>query len=167
MPLTGEIAKAQIRWTVRIAAYHAGGYSMTPYLGKGATSAMADALLLAEKLQHSVELENDSQLEQVLKDYEARMLADGFKLCHASMRIHRLVYSWGSNRLKAACRNRLILALDWAMHLDRGEIWWWIGAFIVLLLLVIVTHVVVRVTVFKSLVAGSFGSVTLETMVRR
>lgn len=109
--------------------------SMTPYLGKGATSAMADALSLAEKLQHSAENGHRS-LDHVLHTYEEKMLADGFKMCHASMRIHRLVYCWGSNAFKARCRDLLIMTVDWALHLDRGEVYRTGGAFFILLLMI-------------------------------
>jgi salicylate hydroxylase len=79
---------------------------MTPYLGKGATSAIADALSLAEHVE-KLTPSNKAELSSILDDYTAGMLKSGFKMANMSKVVHNLVFM-GSNPFKAKCRNALL-----------------------------------------------------------
>ncbi|CAM1501897.1 Fc.00g038810.m01.CDS01 [Cosmosporella sp. VM-42] len=85
-------------------------HSMTPYLGKGATSAIADALSLAEHLDQLSS--GDVQgLSKLLDDYTAVMLKSGFGMAKKSKVVHDLVFM-GSTPFKAHCRNALLRTLS-------------------------------------------------------
>ncbi|KPM39645.1 hypothetical protein AK830_g6897 [Neonectria ditissima] len=85
-------------------------HSMTPYLGKGATSAIADALSLAEHLEKLAASDNKPELARLLNDYTASMLKSGFKMADMSKVVHDVVFM-GSNPFKAKCRNALLRTL--------------------------------------------------------
>ncbi|KAF7562024.1 hypothetical protein G7046_g2124 [Stylonectria norvegica] len=84
-------------------------HSMTPYLGKGATSAIADALSLATHLEQ-LSLGDIQQLPKQLDDYTTEMLKTGFGMAKKSKVVHDLVFA-GSTPFKAHCRNALLRAL--------------------------------------------------------
>ncbi|KZF20981.1 FAD/NAD(P)-binding domain-containing protein [Xylona heveae TC161] len=85
-------------------------HSMTPYLGKGATSAIADALALAEALK-SNEKEQESLTER-LAAYEKSMLERGFENAKKSMFVHQLVFAAGNTPWRAWLRNWALYVLD-------------------------------------------------------
>lgn len=83
-------------------------HSMTPYLGKGATSAIADAMSLAESLK----LEDNNSLTERLSEYEKSMLKQGFSAAKSSMLTHHLVFVAGNTPWRARLRNLALCALD-------------------------------------------------------
>ncbi|KAI0382788.1 hypothetical protein F5Y04DRAFT_43722 [Hypomontagnella monticulosa] len=95
-------------------------HSMTPYLGKGATSAIADALSLAEHLR-KLNARSTKGLPAVLDDYTSGMLKDGFKMQKKSKLVHDVVFM-GTNPFMAHCRNGLLrfLGLFVGNSDDRG-----------------------------------------------
>ncbi|KAH7127801.1 hypothetical protein B0J13DRAFT_679351 [Dactylonectria estremocensis] len=84
-------------------------HSMTPYLGKGATSAIADSLSLAEHLD-KLTCGDKSNMPSVLDDYTAEMVKSGFKMAGMSKVVHDVVFM-GSNPFKAKCRNAMLRTL--------------------------------------------------------
>ncbi|KAF7553556.1 hypothetical protein G7Z17_g3562 [Cylindrodendrum hubeiense] len=84
-------------------------HSMTPYLGKGATSAISDALSLAEHLE-KLTSGDKSDMSRVLDDYTESMLKSGFKMAGMSKVVHDVVFM-GSNPFKAKCRNAMLRTL--------------------------------------------------------
>ncbi|KAF2472396.1 FAD/NAD(P)-binding domain-containing protein [Lindgomyces ingoldianus] len=82
--------------------------SMTPYLGKGATSALFDALQLANILKS----DSNPPLSAKLARYEGNMLKQGFSVADKSMSVHKLVFNMGKNRMMAKCRDRFLSSLD-------------------------------------------------------
>ncbi|KAH6681438.1 hypothetical protein B0J14DRAFT_470174 [Halenospora varia] len=85
-------------------------HSMTPYLGKGATSAIFDSLTLAQHLKSFAEYES-APLPAYLHAYEAKMLKYGFLNLEKSRKMHDLVFM-GSSAAKARWRNRMLKVLD-------------------------------------------------------
>jgi len=83
---------------------------MTPYLGKGATSAIFDALTLAKYLKLTSSHSPES-ISSALHAYEAIMLKAGFAMQEKSKKVHDLVFM-GSSKSKAKWRNRMLKALD-------------------------------------------------------
>lgn len=83
---------------------------MTPYLGKGATSAIFDSLTLAQHLKSFAEYES-APLPAYLHAYEAKMLKYGFLNLEKSRKMHDLVFM-GSSAAKARWRNRMLKVLD-------------------------------------------------------
>ncbi|KAI6085554.1 hypothetical protein F4821DRAFT_148886 [Hypoxylon rubiginosum] len=81
-------------------------HSMTPYLGKGATSAIADSLSLAKHLRQVASLDNN-KLPAVLEDYTSSMLKDGFKMQKKSKVVHDVVFM-GTNPFMGHCRNAFL-----------------------------------------------------------
>lgn len=79
---------------------------MTPYLGKGATSAIADSLSLAKHLRQVASLDNN-KLPAVLEDYTSSMLKDGFKMQKKSKVVHDVVFM-GTNPFMGHCRNAFL-----------------------------------------------------------
>ncbi|TQV96694.1 FAD binding domain-containing protein [Cordyceps javanica] len=84
------------------------GGSMTPYLGRGATSAIFDAISLAESLKSE-----DGCLTDRLGQYEKLMLDSGFTAAKNSMFIHNLVFPAGNSPWFARFRNLALCIADW------------------------------------------------------
>lgn len=95
-------------------------HSMTPYLGKGATSAIADALSLAEHLGR-LNAHNTEKLPTILDDYTTGMLKEGFRMQKKSKMVHDVVFM-GRNPFLGHCRNGLLrfLGLFVGSSDDRG-----------------------------------------------
>lgn len=93
---------------------------MTPYLGKGATSAIADALSLAEHLGR-LNAHNTEKLPTILDDYTTGMLKEGFRMQKKSKMVHDVVFM-GRNPFLGHCRNGLLrfLGLFVGSSDDRG-----------------------------------------------
>ncbi|QQK45465.1 Monooxygenase, FAD-binding [Penicillium digitatum] len=85
-------------------------HSMTPYLGRGATSAISDAMALAETLQSE-----DHALVTRLAEYEISMLQRGFAAAKSSMFVHNLVFMAGNSQWLARLRNLVLRLADWCL----------------------------------------------------
>ncbi|KAI9831664.1 MAG: hypothetical protein M1819_004730 [Sarea resinae] len=92
--------------TGRVTILGDAAHSMTPYLGKGATSAIEDAMSLAEALKSE-----DRSLTDRLAGYERSMLADGFAAAKSSMFIHKVVFA-GNSPWLARLRNLALCVAD-------------------------------------------------------
>lgn len=79
---------------------------MTPYLGKGATSAIADSLSLAKHLRQ-LNSQGFDKLPAVLEDYTAGMLKEGFKMQKKSKVVHDVVFM-GTTPFMGHCRNAFL-----------------------------------------------------------
>ncbi|KAI1102913.1 hypothetical protein F4804DRAFT_311532 [Jackrogersella minutella] len=95
-------------------------HSMTPYLGKGATSAIADALSLAKHLRE-LSSNTPKKLPVVLDHYTAGMLKEGFAMQKKSKMVHDVVFM-GKNPFLGHCRNGLLrfMGLFVGSSDDRG-----------------------------------------------
>lgn len=80
---------------------------MTPYLGLGATSAIADSLRLASDLKGQA-----GTIPELLQRYEKSMLARGFDAARRSMSIHKLVFAYGATPLHRKVRNFVLRIMD-------------------------------------------------------
>ncbi|KAL9107659.1 MAG: hypothetical protein Q9227_007466 [Pyrenula ochraceoflavens] len=82
---------------------------MTPYLGKGATCALEDAISLAQALQNGA---SNGSIPDHLHKYETEMLSRGFAQAKQSMNVHRMVFNYGSNRWVKWCRDYILSWVD-------------------------------------------------------
>lgn len=73
---------------------------MSPYLGKGASSAMIDAGSLAEKLKASLEQGQEHSMSEHLSAYEDRMLKLGLRAAWQSMMAQSMTLSAGDTPWK-------------------------------------------------------------------
>jgi len=82
---------------------------MTPYLGKGATNAIVDAIALVEALKAADE---KNELVPRLAEYESSMLKRGFAAAKESMLVHHLVFAAGDSPWRARFRNLFLYLWD-------------------------------------------------------
>ncbi|KXX79729.1 hypothetical protein MMYC01_203786 [Madurella mycetomatis] len=93
---------------------------MTPYLGKGATSAIADAIALAERLGGLITAQDGDELKRALDRYTVGMLESGFGMAKKSKLVHNIVFA-GSTPLKAHMRNAVLRLLGFSRNLVLGR----------------------------------------------
>ncbi|KAF5535778.1 monooxygenase FAD-binding protein [Fusarium napiforme] len=90
--------------------------SMTPYLGKGASSAIIDAMSLAKALKSEPEQgQGDDFLKAQLSIYEEAMLKHGFEAARQSMTAQKFTFNAGDTPWKCWWRNLALKAWDWWM----------------------------------------------------
>ena len=99
--------------TGRVTLLGDAAHSMAPYLGKGASSAIADAMSLAETLR----LEGEATMVERLAEYEKSMLKRGFADVRSSMFAHHVMFTAGNTPWKARLRNMALSALDMILHI--------------------------------------------------
>ncbi|KAI2631942.1 hypothetical protein GGR54DRAFT_7315 [Hypoxylon sp. NC1633] len=95
--------------TGRVTILGDAAHSMSPYLGKGASSAMRDAMELAEALKQGEE----QSLTARLATYEKEMLKAGFEAARQSMMVQSFSFNSGDTSWKSWWRNLALKALDW------------------------------------------------------
>lgn len=86
---------------------------MSPYLGRGASRAMIDAMSLAEALKSSLEQGQEHSLPDRLSAYESDVLEQGFQAAGQSMMAQRMTLNAGDTPWKAFWRNLTLKVLDW------------------------------------------------------
>ncbi|KAF5577209.1 monooxygenase FAD-binding protein [Fusarium pseudoanthophilum] len=91
-------------------------HSMTPYLGKGASSAIIDAMSLAKALKSEPKQgQDDDFLKAQLSIYEEAMLKHGFEAARQSMTAQKFTFNAGDTPWKCWWRNLALKAWDWWM----------------------------------------------------
>ncbi|CVL06003.1 hypothetical protein FPRO06_13729 [Fusarium proliferatum] len=90
-------------------------HSMTPYLGKGASSAMIDAMSLAKALKSEPKQGKGDFLKAQLSIYEEAMLKHGFEAARQSMTAQKFTFNAGDTPWKCWWRNLALKAWDWWM----------------------------------------------------
>ncbi|KAF5625331.1 monooxygenase FAD-binding protein [Fusarium tjaetaba] len=90
-------------------------HSMTPYLGKGASSAIIDAMSLAKALKSEPKQGQGDFLKAQLSIYEEEMLKHGFEASRQSMVAQKFTFNAGDTPWKCWWRNLALKAWDWWM----------------------------------------------------
>ncbi|KAF5669063.1 FAD NAD(P)-binding domain-containing protein [Fusarium denticulatum] len=90
-------------------------HSMTPYLGKGASSAIIDAMSLAKALKSEPKPGQGDFLKAQLSIYEEAMLKHGFEAARQSMTAQKFTFNAGDTPWKCWWRNLALKAWDWWM----------------------------------------------------
>ncbi|KAF5252702.1 hypothetical protein FANTH_2329 [Fusarium anthophilum] len=90
-------------------------HSMTPYLGKGASSAIIDAMSLAKALKSEPKQGQGDFLKAQLSIYEGAMLKHGFEAARQSMTAQKFTFNAGDTPWKCWWRNLALKAWDWWM----------------------------------------------------
>lgn len=113
--------------TGRVTLLGDAAHSMAPYLGKGASSAIADAMSLAETLR----LEGAATLVERLAEYEKSMMKRGFADVRSSMFAHHIMFTAGNTPWRARLRNMALCTLDMIFHvfgyIVRTVLWYICG----------------------------------------
>ncbi|KPM45183.1 hypothetical protein AK830_g1404 [Neonectria ditissima] len=103
--------------TGRVTLLGDAAHSLTPYLGKGASSAILDGISLAEALKPESKNGQGLSLTTRLSIYEKNMLKDGFKAAKQSMMAQRFLFNAGDTPWKSWWRNLALKAVDlWISH---------------------------------------------------
>ncbi|KAF4944296.1 hypothetical protein FGADI_12780 [Fusarium gaditjirri] len=90
-------------------------HSMTLYLGKGASSAIMDAMSLGRVLKSEPRDGRSGFPTGQLSAYEKEMLKDGFRAATHSMTAQRFLFNAGDTPWKFWWRNLVLKAWDWWM----------------------------------------------------
>ncbi|KAI1375799.1 hypothetical protein F4677DRAFT_101364 [Hypoxylon crocopeplum] len=99
--------------TGRVTLLGDAAHSMTPYLGKGASSAIIDAMSLAKALNSESKPGQENSLTARLLAYEKDMLKHGFEAARQSMMAQKFSFNAGDTPWKSWCRNLALKAVDW------------------------------------------------------
>ncbi|KAH6995943.1 hypothetical protein BKA56DRAFT_570315 [Ilyonectria sp. MPI-CAGE-AT-0026] len=99
--------------TGRVTLLGDAAHSMTPYLGKGASSAIIDAMSLADALKSQSKQGQEISLTARISTYEKDMLKHGFEAARQSMMAQKFSFNAGDTPWKSWWRNLALKALDW------------------------------------------------------
>ncbi|KAF5980580.1 monooxygenase FAD-binding protein [Fusarium coicis] len=90
-------------------------HSMTPYLGKGASSAIIGAMSLAKALKSEPKQGQGDSLKAQVSIYEGAKLNHGFEAARQSMTTQRFTFNTGDTPWKCWLRKLALKAWDWWM----------------------------------------------------